>query len=114
MKPLGVVDLIDEPWQPCCHIPEGLVAGQVHLLDLQRLHKALYYQATSLNLEGPPPAGLAGMCRSRIDSLDPYGEYTQADFFGAEFTAIKLGQPHLDEIGGQCVLLLRITAPECA
>ncbi len=41
MKATAVVDLFDEPWQPSGDVLERLVACQVDLLDLQRLHEAL-------------------------------------------------------------------------
>jgi hypothetical protein len=41
MQTLGVVDLFNEPGQPGGDISEGLVAADVDLLDLERLHEAL-------------------------------------------------------------------------
>lgn len=42
VKPLGLVSLFDEPWQLLAHhVAEALVAGQVDLFDLERLHEAV-------------------------------------------------------------------------
>ncbi len=41
VKPLCVVDLFNEPWKPAGDITEGLVAADVDVLDLERLHEAL-------------------------------------------------------------------------
>jgi hypothetical protein len=41
VKSLCVADLLDEPWKAVGDIPEGLVAADIDVLDLERLHEAL-------------------------------------------------------------------------
>jgi hypothetical protein len=41
MRPLSVVDLFDEPWQPGLHTVEGFVAVKVDFFDLERFHETL-------------------------------------------------------------------------
>ncbi len=40
MQPGGVFDVVEEVWQICRDVIEGLVLGHIDSLDLQRLHEA--------------------------------------------------------------------------